>query len=204
MHRRGLYLSGDAGGGHAAPPAAPAAEPHPPAGPADPAAGTPNAGQGEHLIPKARFDEVNGELKRLRKQIEDADRERQAREDAAAREQGRFRELAEKHEARIKQLEPIQATAERYEAALKAHLDTQRRDLPPHITALLDKLDVAEQLEWIAANREALSASAGTGATPPATARAGTLPNPRPAAVAGPTPDDLKRQLLAHPRYAGF
>lgn len=161
MWRRGIFPSEGSGGGSGE---GQGSGESTPASTGTPSAATQNTGtsqgtgttNGETTIPKARFDEVNTELKKLRKQIEDADRERQQRETDAAKEQGRWKDLAEQHEAKVKELEPAVAKADRYEAALKAHLETQRKDLPAHITALLDRLDVADQLDWIAANQEAL------------------------------------------------
>jgi hypothetical protein len=75
----------------------------------------------------------------------------------------------------------------------------QRKDLPKHITALLDKLDAAEQLEWIAANQEALKVpAAGTTAVP------GT---PRPNGQTQTQADLIEKtkdELRASGRYARF
>ncbi|MDP9352118.1 MAG: hypothetical protein M3P51_11325 [Chloroflexota bacterium] len=57
----------------------------------------------------------------------------------------------------LTELTPKAQRAERLEAALAAQLEASRKDLPAHIIGLLDKLDTADQLEWIATNREALA-----------------------------------------------
>lgn len=122
---------------------------------------------------------VRDRLDRERKKADE--QARKAAEDAEAKklaEQQEWQKLASQHEGRVKELEPRAQQADRYEAALKAHLATQRTALPAHITALLDKLDVAEQLEWIAANQDAL--------TPPATpATPGVPATPKPATPPG-------------------
>lgn len=181
-------------------PPQPAAEAQPQ--PAPPA-GAPNTETqvAEPSIPKSRFDEVNNELKRLKKADEDRIKADQAAAAQHAKEQGEWEKLAKQHETRVAELEPQQAKAERYEAALKAHLDTQRKDLPAHITALLDKLDVAEQLEWIAANREALGAANGSTTNG---APRGTPNSPKPAgAPTGAEADKSARgDLTANPRYS--
>ncbi len=109
--------------------------------------------------------------KRWKERLEKEDRRREAaeakaRKDAeeeAARKNGEWQKLAETREAELKAAnEQIAASAkvqerlERYEKALKTQLDAARKDLPKHVTDLLDKLDVAEQLEYIATNAEAL------------------------------------------------
>ncbi len=74
----------------------------------------------------------------------------------------------ERLQKRVTELEPSAAQVQRYEAALKKHLDAARKDLPEHITALLDKLPVDEQLDWIAANQDALKVTSGSaGGTAP-------------------------------------
>jgi len=130
----------------------------------------PNA---EPTIPLSRFNEVNGRLKKLQEQVEAADREKAQREADAAKAQGEWQKVAEQHEARVKDLEPFKERAERYETALKAHLETARKDLPAHITTLLDRLEPDEQLTWLAENGAALGGQT--------TARPGTTTNPRPA-----------------------
>lgn len=69
-----------------------------------------------HMIPKTRFDEVNKELRQLKAQLDRAAKDREAAEQAALAEQGKYRELYEKEKA------------ER-EAALKRALELEHNDL---------------------------------------------------------------------------
>lgn len=114
-----------------------------------------------------------------RKKIEKAEREAQkAKEDAEAEKLNNaqeFQKLAELRQAKVSELEkqvselePLRAKAERLEKALAAQLGAMKKELPVHITALLEKLDVVEQLEYLAANQEALKkpGAAGVPATP--------------------------------------
>jgi arylsulfatase A-like enzyme len=131
-------------------------------------AGTPAAAKNTEQpgpIPYERFKAVNdeaAELRRWRKEREkaDADAKKQADEAEQKRlaEQGEFKKLAEAAEQRAKELEPHKAKAERYEASLAKLLAKEREGLPKHIIALLDKMDAADQLDYIAENREALGA----------------------------------------------
>ncbi len=77
----------------------------------------------------------------------------------------------------LTELTPKAQRAERLEAALAAQLEASRKDLPAHIIGLLDKLDTADQLEWIATNREALAqpAVSSGSATNPARQREQSL-----------------------------
>jgi hypothetical protein len=129
-------------------------------------AGTGNGGTGDDK----KFTQA--ELDAILKDRLDQERRRREREAESAKgkadeerlkEQQKFQELADQRQKRIDELEPIRAKADRYEAALTAHLEAERKNLPVHITTLLDKLDPADQLEWIAANREAISKDAGDG-----------------------------------------
>jgi hypothetical protein len=111
------------------------------------------------------------------------DREKRERDTAKAtetaeadrlKEQQKYAELAEQRQTRISELEPQAQQAERYEAALKKHLDAARKDLPGHITELLDQLDVAAQLEWISAHQAELAKPVNGTTGVPGTPRAAT------------------------------
>ena len=117
------------------------------------------------------------ELKEARQEAAKYRTERKAQEVAALEaeqkrlvEAGEFKTLAEQRAAELAQahaaLDATKATTkqlERYEAALNKQLAAQRADLPPHIAALLDKLDPADQLEWLSDNRAALRSGDGVG-----------------------------------------
>jgi hypothetical protein len=71
--------------------------------------------------------------------------------------------------ARIAELEPVSAQADRYRGALETFLTAEKKDLPRHVLVLLEKLDLVDQVEYLAANREELlpkSAAAGVPASP--------------------------------------
>lgn len=135
-----------------------------------------NGGTDERRFTQAELDAVvRDRLEREKKQSERATAK--AREEAEAKalaDQAEWKTLAERRaeqltaaESKAAEVETVQAKADRYEAALKTHLDAQRKDLPAHILALLDKLDPVEQIEWIAGNREALAKpQSGVPATP--------------------------------------
>jgi HD-GYP domain-containing protein (c-di-GMP phosphodiesterase class II) len=91
-----------------------------------------------------------------------------AREEAerkALAEQGEWKTLAEKHateaqEARtaLEAAKGYKDTADRYKAALEARVAADKKDLPESILALLNKSDVADQMEWLAANLASIKA----------------------------------------------
>lgn len=95
-----------------------------------------------------------------------AERARQEAAEQALAEQQKFQELAEKRGSRVAELEPqveaLTAEVEALRGAVQAQLDAAREGLPEHVTILLDKLPPAEQLAYIAANREKLVGGRGT------------------------------------------
>lgn len=115
---------------------------------------------------------------RLERERVKADKQAQkAREEAqaeAAAKNGEWQQLAEQRAAKLAELESQVAgldaattRAQRYEQALAKQVEALRKDVPKHLVPLLDKLDVVEQLEWLAANRDAVAPKAnGVPATP--------------------------------------
>lgn len=63
-------------------------------------------------------------------------------------------------------LEAANTKAQRFEAALNGLLEKQRKAVPDHLQALLDKLDPVEQLEWLAGNTDKLNSNSGIPSTP--------------------------------------
>lgn len=125
-----------------------------------------------------------------RKAEQQADEARKQAEEKALQEQGEYKTLADTRAARIAELEAesgkvsdLTKRAERYEAALKKQLEATRADLPFHIVALLDKLDPADQLEWIAQNREQLRKGDGVGSPQPGTRQQPKVELPAPRAT---------------------
>lgn len=118
---------------------------------------------------------VKDRLEREKRKAEkDREKEKEDADNARLVEQKKFEELSQKqsekiveYEKQLAELALVKETADRYEKALKAELDAQKKGLPAHILALLDKLDVADQLEYIAANAETLKVkSKGVPETP--------------------------------------
>lgn len=176
--KRGLFWNnegGGAGGTQNPPPATPPATPPvtPPAASAKPedAAGQNKGGDDKPPEPDKKFSQaevdniIKDRLKREKEKAEkDAQKVREEAEAEALKKQGDFQKLAEKHEARVKELEAEQVTlkakseqADKYKAALEKFAESETKALPDHLKALLEKMDVADRLEYIAANREALT-----------------------------------------------
>lgn len=137
-----------------------------------PPAGTPPDNSGKKPITfeseEAYQADIEAKLKerleRERKKAEQATLKAKADAEAeAAKKNGEWQKLAEQREAeaaaltkKLAELEPVSGKAERYEATLKKYLEAQKKDLPAHILALLEKLDPVDQLEYITANADVL------------------------------------------------
>jgi hypothetical protein len=196
--RRGLFFSADGGGNGGGSGGAPEPGTAPDVG-AKSGSGTGNApgtqpdkgtGQNNGMPPGAIVFASEAEYqKSLEEKLKERlDRERKKTEDAtkkaadaatadAAKQNGEWQKLAEQREKelgestkKLQELETVQEKATRYEGSLKKFLETQRAGLPEAITKLLDRLDVADQLEWLAANKDALAKKTPDGVppTPPA------------------------------------
>lgn len=177
------------------------------------AAGATNSGgtgQAEGLITFKSKEELQSHVEAILKERLEREKRKQeaatvkAKEDAEADalvKNQEWQKLAEQREGklgelekRIAELEPYQEKTERYEKALKAHLETQRQGLAAHMLTLLDKLDPVEQLEYIAANREALNApTQGQDGKRPA----GTPATPAPGGNNQLTPEEKKRKAFS-------
>jgi hypothetical protein len=116
----------------------------------------------EHMIPKSRFDEINGEYKKLREQLKQFEAERLAAEEAAAKEQGRFQELYEKAQSELEQV--------RYDS-MRQRIAAEKGF--PTLWGRLQGVDEAE----VAADMEALLESFPKPAPPNINGSAGAAPS---------------------------
>jgi hypothetical protein len=93
-----------------------------------------------------------------------ADIEGKATQDEADRLKaaGEHQKLAERAEARVKELEPVKERADRLLVIVQARLERERKGLPKHVLTLLDKLPAEDQLAWLDENAEALAKDAKT------------------------------------------
>jgi hypothetical protein len=105
-----------------------------------------------------KLREFEKSAKTALKELETIKAQQAADADEALKKQGDWQKLHEQEKKRADDLEPFKTKAEKYEAALGKLLAKEREGLPKHVLTLLDKLDPAEQLEYIAENREALGA----------------------------------------------
>lgn len=184
-------------GGESQPGETPVASAQPPATP-PPASEPPKPAGDEHdperaraLIDKLRpFEKRSKELER---ELADARAKLDEHETAKLSETEKLTKRVAELEGQVKDGETVKERADRLAAALTTHLDQQRKDMPKHVLDLLDKLDVVDQLEWVAKHRDEV---VGAGGRPgvPATPRANGNP------VADKV-DENRRRLAASGAY---
>ena len=109
-------------------------------------------------------DRLSRQEKKLRRELEEATDKAKEKELADAAE---WQTLAEKRQAQISkleaklgELEKQAETAEKYGAALSTYVEKLSANVPPEITALLDKMDAADRLAWLTSNAEKFAKAA--------------------------------------------
>jgi hypothetical protein len=148
----------------------------------------------EQSIPRARFDEVNGELRTLKQELEALRRERQEADERKKTEQGEWQQLAEERKSKIAELEPHKERADHLEQVVAAHARTLMDGLPEEITELLAGMTADKQLEWLGKNRAKVLAPTGG-------ARPGNGGGPPPTGPAGETKDREAALAQARQHY---
>lgn len=142
--------------------------------------GTAGAQQPEKTFTQADVDRLIADRLARQKAALEAQQSKAAKDAEAAQlaEQGKWKELAEANAAKLAELSPAAEKAARLEAALAKQLTEAMKGVPDHLLPLLEKLDTAERLEYLAEHRARLVAQP----TPPDTnagGRGGAQPDPK-------------------------
>lgn len=151
----------------------------------------------DEVFEHVRFKQLNEETLELRKlkaewEAAEAKRQKETAEADTARltEQKKFEELAEKRKASLDSVtgerDALKATVEAQAAVLLKLYEARKAAVPEMYQPLLDKLDVVERLDWIAANEEKLA--------PGRTQPNGITPTPSPQGKGQLTPDERRRR----------
>jgi len=123
-----------------------------------PAAEPKNTGhEQQHMIPKARFDEINNAYKEIKTQLDQLREQQQQANETRLAEQQKWQELAEKRAARIAELEPYQNRVKEIEDALSATVKARIERLPEDARGMVpDFGDARKTLTWLDANEARL------------------------------------------------
>jgi small-conductance mechanosensitive channel len=119
-----------------------------------PAAEPQNTGY-EHMIPKARFDEVNNARKDLEARLAKLEKDQQTAREQQLAEQQKWQELAEERAKKLEELSPYKAQFEAVSTTLESTLAAQLEDLPDDVRDMVDSMpgDVQQKLDWLSKNR---------------------------------------------------
>ena len=164
---------------------------------------TPSASQGAQSDPatevlKAKIAELERDNRKYRTERKQQDDAAAAAEQARLREAGEFKSLAEKHEARVKELEPINERYGQLSGLVAGQIETQIKDWPAEVKAFDPGVDapIEQRLAWLEKSKPLIEKLAQQQrATNP-----GNGPNPRPT---GGTPETQQNQFLQQMRRSG-
>ena len=149
----------------------------------------------EHMVPKSRLDQLNNELKALRAEQAQAQKERDEAARKAAEEQGKFKELYEGAQTQVTTLAPKAELADKLAEMVAAQLKAEVDGWPEEVKAVLptDPTDILAFMDAVGKARP-LAQKLSTAPTPPP---AGNGRGPKPAgpkAKPAPAPViDVKR-----------
>lgn len=117
--------------------------------------------QGEHMIPKSRFDEVNEARKKAEERIAQIEAEQKLEVEKRLAEQNQYKELADKRGEDLVKAQAEAAKVAGYEKTLTEVLAAQVEALPKEKRGLVpDALTTQQKLDWIAKNAAILKAPA--------------------------------------------
>ncbi len=163
---------------------------------------TPTSGQSRtslNDLPQDIQDLVRGlrkEAKESREALEVIQRDAQTAADAKLKEQGEFKKLAEQHEARVKELEPIASRYAALSELVSEQIKTEMKEWPASVKALDPGKDasIETRLEWLTRAR-AIVADLNIQAR-------GSLPGnrPNPPAQGQPSREDMIARNMAEMR----
>jgi chromosome segregation ATPase len=147
---------------------------------------------------KAKIAELERDNRKYRTERKQQDDAAAAAEQQRLKEQGEFRALAEKHEARVKELEPINERYSQLSSLVAQQIETQIKDWPAEVKTFDPGADapIEQRLSWLEKSKPLIEKLAQQQrATNP-----GNGPNPRPIAN---TPDTARDKFLQDMRRSG-
>lgn len=129
--------------------------PTPPTPPAPPAkqGDDGKGGADDHMIPKARFDEVNTALKESKDALAKIEAERKAQADEQLKKQGEYQKLHEQEKARADKLEADlkseKVLAEKFRTTIKVKREAAKKALGDGWLPTFDGIETIEELETL-------------------------------------------------------
>lgn len=142
---------------------------------------TPVVNEQQSSIPEAfrdEFEKLRRENRNLRKRFEEQDNAAKVAEEQRLHEQGEFKKLAEKHEARVRELEPVADRYTQLSELVASQIQAQIKNWPAEVKAFDpgDDAPIEQRLTWMEKGKalvEKLQQQARS-------SQPGNAPNPRP------------------------
>lgn len=147
---------------------------------------------------KAKIADLERDNRKYRADRKQQDDAAAAAEQQRLKEQGEFRALAEKHEARVKELEPVNERYTQLSSLVAGQIEVQIKDWPQEVKAFDPGADapIEQRLTWLEKSKPLIEKLAQQQrATNP-----GNGPNPRPS---GGTPDTARDSFMDKMRRSG-
>ncbi len=108
----------------------------------------------EHMIPKARLDEVLSKLEAAQKKSDALEKAQQEAEKKRLEESSQYKELYEKTQAELTSLKPKAEQVDDYEKTLGELLTAQVAELPAEFQDVVpDGLTTKQKLDWLSKNK---------------------------------------------------
>lgn len=146
----------------------------------------------------AQIKELRAENAKHRNKANEQANAAQAAEEARLKEQGAYKQLAEQHAARLKELEPVQERYSELSQLVAGQIEAQIKDWPAELKVFDPGTDapIEQRLAWLEKSKPLIDKlTQQSRATSP-----GNGPNPRPVAS---TPDDARNQQMQRLRNSG-
>lgn len=94
---------------------------------------------------------LRADAKKLRSEKETQERANQEAEEARLKQQGEYKTLAEKHEARVRELEPVASRYQSLSELVNTQIDAQIKDWPPELKTFDPgkRAPIEDRMAWV-------------------------------------------------------
>jgi len=107
-----------------------------------------------HMIPKARFDEVNARMKEFEKQLKAKEEALKKSQQERLEEKEEYKTLYEKATAELSEIKPLAEQVESWREVMENLYQAQIADIPEEYISLIpEDLSIEKRLNWLAKNK---------------------------------------------------
>jgi len=110
--------------------------------------------ENSHMIPKARFDEVNAKMKEFEKALKAKEEALKKAQQDRLEEKEEYKTLYEKTTAELSEIKPLAEQVEAWRETMETLYQAQIADIPEdYISLIPEELSVEKRLNWLAKNK---------------------------------------------------